>query len=185
MTARIFGAISAIVLFALSVSASICWFKGVRVNQKISCCVGRTCWSTLSSSGRTAFQWEWINPKRGTFNQGIKISHTSRSDLDADFLETTRVHSRYQWIHIGVSFYASGFSDSPFMRKSVTVPTWSIIVISIFYPAWWCRQVKGRWVRSCRDASGLCATCGYDLRESRNRCPECGSFNVSKATLLR
>ncbi len=32
-----------------------------------------------------------------------------------------------------------------------------------------------RWLRTHRFPSGFCRACGYDLRASRERCPECGT----------
>jgi hypothetical protein len=52
------------------------------------------------------------------------------------------------------------------------VPFWSICVLTAVAPAVWLgRQAK---VRS-RRVTGLCARCGYDLRATPHRCPECGA----------
>jgi hypothetical protein len=39
----------------------------------------------------------------------------------------------------------------------------------------WLRRRRRVRQRDMRLKQGLCAACGYDVRESRDRCPECGS----------
>jgi hypothetical protein len=51
------------------------------------------------------------------------------------------------------------------------VPAYSILILLAFVPA----ISIVRWQRdSKRRAAGLCAHCGYDLRYTPDRCPECG-----------
>ena len=42
-------------------------------------------------------------------------------------------------------------------------------------------NLRGRW----RHRNGLCRHCGYDLRQSHNRCPECGSEKSSATSAVR
>ena len=52
------------------------------------------------------------------------------------------------------------------------VPMWFLEVLLVLPLTWW--SIK--FVRQRRGANrkGLCATCGYDLRATPERCPECG-----------
>jgi RNA polymerase subunit RPABC4/transcription elongation factor Spt4 len=53
----------------------------------------------------------------------------------------------------------------------ISVPYWGIVVGSIALPTIW----VGRWLhRRRRRQFGLCLNCGYDLRATPDRCPECG-----------
>ncbi len=54
------------------------------------------------------------------------------------------------------------------------VPLWFIALLAMILPAQWLRLARGRWRIEKRRAAGLCENCGYDLRASPNRCPECG-----------
>jgi hypothetical protein len=52
------------------------------------------------------------------------------------------------------------------------VPFWSLASVAALLPC----VVAYRWLRRLRRAKlGLCVACGYDVRESHERCPECGS----------
>lgn len=55
---------------------------------------------------------------------------------------------------------------------SVTVPFWLPMAMSVILPLHWVLRTRRRWrLRGV----GFCPSCGYDLRASADRCPECGT----------
>ena len=60
----------------------------------------------------------------------------------------------------------------------LAIPHWLMLLISAPIPAW--RFLQARRDRK-RLRSGLCVRCGYDLRASPDRCPECGTPATSIA----
>ncbi len=58
---------------------------------------------------------------------------------------------------------------------SITLPHWSLVILFSLLPSRFLfRRVRVGW-RARRRSRGLCPTCGYDLRASSERCPECGT----------
>ena len=51
-------------------------------------------------------------------------------------------------------------------------PHWSVVLVTAILPA--ARMVSAVRRRS-RRGGNLCPSCGYDLRATPDRCPECGS----------
>ncbi len=53
----------------------------------------------------------------------------------------------------------------------ILVPLWipAVLFAAMF---WW---LGPRYRRRKRKKLGLCVNCGYDLRGSKDRCPECGA----------
>lgn len=69
--------------------------------------------------------------------------------------------------------YSRGFA--PTVRDAnLRVPFWLIAALSAVLPLWTARRIalRRRW------RVGLCAACGYDLRATPRRCPECGTENA-------
>jgi hypothetical protein len=81
---------------------------------------------------------------------------------------------------------------SPFMPEDTTateraaiVPHWLLVVATGSFPLWrFGRTVKGRLRRRRHGVNHpICAGCGYDLRATPERCPECGRQAVVAATI--
>ena len=77
-------------------------------------------------------------------------------------------------------------SDSPSMLSDVpsvdrytfrTLALWPLLLLTALGPTWWLLIYHRRAVERQRRVAGLCPRCGYDLRASSDRCPECGLSN--------
>ena len=51
------------------------------------------------------------------------------------------------------------------------IPCWFVLLLSAIAPTMWLRRHRRRRARA---RSGQCPVCGYDLRATPDRCPECG-----------
>jgi hypothetical protein len=69
-----------------------------------------------------------------------------------------------------ITFYPRG--PQTLRRWYITAPYWFIVLVLAIWPTYWIARVRGQRNRA---GLNLCATCGYDLRASRERCPECGT----------
>ena len=61
------------------------------------------------------------------------------------------------------------------IRSDLNVPYWVVALLTAIAPLVWLKGVIVRWRGRRLLGAGLCATCGYDLRATPARCPECGT----------
>jgi len=83
---------------------------------------------------------------------------------------------RHSWEHLGVFVRFEkglrwGVSPGVGSYTYWGAPYWLLFALTICGPA----LCGVRWWRSRLFGEGRCANCGYDLRESPERCPECGA----------
>jgi hypothetical protein len=81
-----------------------------------------------------------------------------------------------RWPWHGFVFEHRGFSDSPSLPPLhywfVTIPYWALVMMFVALPLVWTVRRRREAATSRR---GCCPTCGYDLRATPDRCPECGT----------
>jgi hypothetical protein len=59
------------------------------------------------------------------------------------------------------------------------MPYWFVIVAFGFLPSIWIISISRNLLRTKR-LPGHCLVCGYDLRATPDRCPECGTTPLKK-----
>jgi hypothetical protein len=62
---------------------------------------------------------------------------------------------------------------------TVRVPYWIIVLVTLA-SAGWSLRLSRRRLRAARQRLGQCVACGYDLRATPGRCPECGAVATTE-----
>lgn len=68
-------------------------------------------------------------------------------------------------------------SEFPWLgrREYIYIPAWLLAGLLGVFPYFWFRRRIRQVIQHRRIEAGRCAVCGYDLRATPQRCPECGT----------
>jgi hypothetical protein len=147
---------------------------------------------TLSAL-RTVEGW---NPEGWVFVQSNTIAFASSDGIVVLFEDLPESHRRpgQRWARYGVWKYLRQPTESPYwdgataykriagfrylldvapqcVQRWFTVPYWFMFIVTGALPV---VRLRATMRRSSRRKGGRCETCGYDLRATPDRCPECG-----------
>jgi hypothetical protein len=95
-------------------------------------------------------------------------------------LQRKLFYPTHNWWERNVIFVRSEY-PKPTTRNEVAVSYWVLFLVSGIWPGLW---MWSWWRRRRRFGEGRCQKCGYDLRASPERCPECGAVVVAGGEVL-
>lgn len=186
------GKIVAILSLLVCIAAAGIWIRSYFVQDEISVRVrapappnGRATWVGVMSLWGKLVLTRLVHQPDDARESGWTVSGVRGSDGPRPVWRTQAATPPYVyqpqhiWERMGFRIDESSvivtssivFFERAYDSLTVTVPLWAVSLVSGLPPLLW-GILYGR-KRNWR-AAGRCSRCGYDLRASPNRCPECG-----------
>ena len=128
-----------------------------------------TGWGVSIGKGGIAFVVEWSGFR-------CPSEPTTDSRTDREFNKVTPYwpgtdNPPSPWRRIGFCYNRIAWTQANDYQdwRYITIPLWFVAVVTAMAPCLWLLLR----VRNTARADGLCPSCGYDLRATPGRCPEC------------
>ena len=126
------------------------------------------------STGRGGLLMQWLDKPLGPGGQPPERSWRWHTDTPMPI--GGGAHLSHLWQRRGFTYRNDGAMSrgGTMGHHYVAAPIWFIALITAVLPAFWLTQFQRRRTLRRRAGENRCMSCGYDLRGTPDRCPECG-----------
>ena len=136
--------------------------------------VRTTSYQAASINGELRFDLVTVDSLAETAQDRGKPSHYFSQPVTNDFSMLDPLKTIWQgWVirYADGRYTAMVWGTADVFTQRIAFPHWLLMaVLSVPFLL----SFRGPWRRCRRRKLGLCLACGYDLRASPDRCPECG-----------
>lgn len=194
---RKFVSFIAAVSLLLCLATAALWVRSHFVSEHVAHAVmSGPAWVARSSGGEVYIdhrsRWEYA----GGWSWGRRQIPPSSGPLAAEYQQHNSGFrflgfgifggTKFTWPaqHPGVAVPANR-TDPRWWRDRyfvVSFPHWFAVLVFGILPVRWYRQLRREQLKANR---GRCAVCGYDLRATPDRCPECGTIPATETPALQ
>jgi len=162
--AAIFAFLSSFLLLA----TAFLWFRSQTSLDDFSTYRPRSYRSVWSVEGRFyVFLWSAPEPYWGQSTTSFGGGDLSRMNYSVPIRHR---FGPFGYTHMTSTNPAQVVADGTI----IMFPHWFVLLLAALAPAIYLRRWLRRRTTEFRAAHGLCLRCGYDMRVSPERCPECG-----------
>jgi hypothetical protein len=152
------------------------WWRSYSSSDFVWTQRGTKTFEIITARGQCLFKWTSgaVGDARNAFNL--------RRDAPQDLVRGNWLFwaGKENRTFLGVITWGRSHYGGSGTGMSIMLPYWLIALLAAIAPAVW--LVKFARARR-RVQSGHCPTCGYDLRASPDRCPECGAIPLRRFLL--
>jgi hypothetical protein len=162
--------VAVIVMWVLSYSGTYSLVRKQPTSiTRVDCSRGRFFASRASGiSGTGSGLWAHDGPAAAPWRSGRAFP-----PLDLDDGMRSESGGGYRAI-AGVGYGGGTLAGTGAALRVISAPHWLVALATAALPAAWLTRWQRERVRARRLHGGCCERCGYDLRATRQRCPECG-----------
>ena len=170
--------LSAALLLTLCVAACALWARSYWVMDEVTCRhVDDTWWVRTSTAHLELGEFltrSWRSQPRAHFEFNYRRDRGNQPYNPFLFLDPEVGDKFTSWERGGFWWYSLSSPIFGNWYVELIVPFWSVAAIAAVIPLARMAAWRRSRVRDRRARAGLCPTCGYDLRATPDRCPECG-----------